>query len=204
MTQFIISALGSYGDVHPMIGLGTALAARGHGVKLITNPYFEDIVTGAGLELLPLGEREKYVELSRHPDLWHPIRGPKLVLKYMGGVAVRPLHDLAMAHIVPGETVYCAHALDLGGRVAAEKLGLPLASVDFAPGVIWSVYDSPRLKGALLGPRVPKWLKHTQFWMSDTLFVRPLIKGLNELRRDLGLPIVKRMYGKWLHDTDIT
>src|SRR5262245_42603890 len=204
MTQFIITALGSYGDVHPMVGLGIALAARGHHVKLITNPYFEDVVTGAGLELLSLGTREEYIELSQHPDLWHPIRGPKLVLTYMGGVAVRPLFKLAMEHFVQGETVFCAHALDLGCRIAAERLAAPVASIDLAPGVIWSVYDSPRLKGALLGPRVPKWLKHTQFWMSDILFVWPLMGGFNELRRELGLPIVKRLYSKWLHDTDLT
>ncbi len=47
--QFLLTALGSYGDVHPIVGLGTALAARGHRVKVITNPYFEDVVTGAGV-----------------------------------------------------------------------------------------------------------------------------------------------------------
>ena len=77
--QFIITALGSYGDVHPMVGLGVALAVRGHRVKIVTNPYFADVVTGAGLELLPVGTREGYVALSSHPDLWHPIRGPPAV-----------------------------------------------------------------------------------------------------------------------------
>ncbi|MGD9649148.1 MAG: glycosyltransferase, partial [Pirellulales bacterium] len=61
MTQFIISAIGSYGDVHPMIGLGTALAQRGHRVKLISNPYFADVIEAAGLELLPVGTRENYI-----------------------------------------------------------------------------------------------------------------------------------------------
>jgi rhamnosyltransferase subunit B len=154
--------------------------------------------------LLPLGTREEYIELTQHPDLWHPIRGPKLVLTYMGGAGVRPLFDLAMQNFVPDDTVYCAHTLDLGSRVAAEKLAAPVASVVLAPSTLWSVYDSPRLKGALLGPRVPKWLKQAQFWMSDTLFVLPLMRGLNDLRRELGLPRVKRVFGEWLHDTDMT
>ena len=84
---------------------------------------------------------------------------------------------------MPGETVFCAHALDLASRVAGEKLAAPVASVDFAPGMLWSLYDSPRLKGALLGPRVPRWLKRLQFWMSDRLFVLPLLgPQLNGLR----------------------
>ena len=85
MTQFLISAIGSYGDVHPMVGLGEALASRGHRVKLITNPYFADVVAAAGLELLPIGTREQYLELSQHPDLWHPMRGSKLVISEAAG-----------------------------------------------------------------------------------------------------------------------
>ncbi|MGE3244189.1 MAG: glycosyltransferase [Pirellulales bacterium] len=200
MTQFIISAIGSYGDVHPMIGLGTALAQRGHRVKLISNPYFADVIEAAGLELLPVGTRENYIELSQHPDLWHPIRGSKLVISKAAGGFVRPIYELVTDHYEPGETVLCAHALDLGSRVAAEKLAAPLVAVDFAPGMIWSVYDSPKLKGALTGPRVPIWVKRLQYWASDTLFVNPLIgKPLNGLRSELNLAPVRRVFSYWLH-----
>jgi UDP:flavonoid glycosyltransferase YjiC (YdhE family) len=71
--------------------------------------------------------------------------------------------------------------------------------------MLWSVYDSPRLKGAFTGPRVPKWLKQAQYWMSDRFFVQPLLGGqLNGLRRELGLAPVKRVFASWLHDTDMT
>lgn len=204
MTQFIISAIGSYGDVHPMIGLGAALARRGHRVKLITNPYFADLVHDAGLELLPIGTREQYLELTLHPDLWHPMRGVKLVLAHAAGGFLRPIYELVAEHYEPGETVLCAHALDLGSRVAAEELRLPLAAVDFAPGIIWSVHDSPRIKGAFSGPRVPQWLKRLQYWASDRLFVLPLVDTqLNGLRRELGLAPVRRVFGEFMHDCDL-
>jgi UDP:flavonoid glycosyltransferase YjiC (YdhE family) len=204
MAQFIISAIGSYGDVHPMIGLGEALARRGHRVKLISNPYFAEPIEQAGLELLPIGTREDYIELSQHPDLWHPIRGVKLVLSRAAAGFLRPIYDLVTEHFEPGETAICAHALDLGSRVASEQLAAPLACVDFAPGVIWSVYDSPRIKGALSGPGVPRWLKRMQYWISDALFVKPLVgKELNGLRREIGLPPVRRVFGQFLHQTDM-
>src|SRR4051794_27387769 len=98
MPQFLITALGSYGDVHPMVGVGSALAARGHRVKIVTNPYFEDVIAGAGLEIVPLGTRDEYAHLSRHPDLWHPVRGPKLVLTYASARKLRPLYDLLVAN----------------------------------------------------------------------------------------------------------
>lgn len=204
MPQFLITALGSYGDVHPMVGLGSALAARGHRVKIVTNPYFEDVVTGAGLELIPLGTREEYIQLSRHPDLWHPVRGPKLVLSYASARMLRPLYDQLAVNYVPGETVFCAHGMDLASRVAGEKLSAPVASIIFAPGLLWSLHDSPRLKGALLGPRVPKWLKRAQFWVSDRFFVLPLLgPQLNMLRRDLGLAPVRGVFFHWLFETDL-
>ena len=204
MPQFLITALGSYGDVHPMVGLGSALAARGHRVKVITNPYFEDVVTGAGLEMARLGTRDDYIRLSQHKDLWHPIRGPKLVLTYASARMLRPLYDELLRHYVPGETVFCAHAMDMASRVAGEKLNAPVASVVFAPGMVWTLFDSPRIKGALLGPRVPRWLKRAQVAVSETLFVTPLLAPqLNALRSELGLESVRRVLSGWLFASDM-
>jgi rhamnosyltransferase subunit B len=204
MTQFLITALGSYGDVHPMVGLGSALVARGHRAKIVTNPYFEDVVTGAGLELVPLGTRENYIELSQHPDLWHPIRGPKLVLSHASGQMLEPLYNLLVANYVPGETVFCPHVMDMASRVAAEQFAAPIASILFAPGVIWSLHDSPRLKGALLGPRVPRWLKHAQFWAADRWFMQPLLAPhINGLRKKLGQLPLKGIFNNWLFETDL-
>jgi rhamnosyltransferase subunit B len=204
MTQFLISAVGSYGDVHPMVGLAAALRERGHEVKLITNPYFADLAAEVGVELLAIGTREQYISLTQHPDLWHPIRGSKLVIAQAAGGFLRPIFDLVTANYVAGDTVLCAHALDLGSRVASEKLGAPLAAIDFAPGVIWSVHDSPRVKGAWSGPRVPKWFKRLQYWAADRLFVLPLVDAqLNGLRRELGLIPVRRVFGDFMHDCDL-
>jgi rhamnosyltransferase subunit B len=204
MPQFLITALGSYGDVHPMVGLGAALIARGHRVKIVTNPYFEHVVTGAGLEILSLGTREEYLRLSQHPDLWHPLRGPKLVLGYASGRMLRPLYNLLIANYIAGETVFCAHGMDLASRVAGEKLGAPVASILFAPGLLWTLHDSPRLKGALLGPMVPRWVKWFQFMVSDKFFIRPLLgPELNGLRGELGLAAVQRIFSRWLFASDL-
>jgi rhamnosyltransferase subunit B len=204
MAQFLITALGSYGDVHPMVGLGAALAARGHWVKIVTNPYFEDLVTDAGLEIVPLGTREEYVRLSQHPDLWHPLRGPKFVLGYISARKLRPLYDLLVANYVTGETVFCAHGLDLASRVIGEKLRAPVANILFAPGVLWSLHDSPRFKGALLSCGVPRWLKRFQFILADKFFIRPLLgPELNGLQAELGLPAVQRNFSEWLFSSDL-
>jgi UDP:flavonoid glycosyltransferase YjiC (YdhE family) len=205
--HFIITALGSYGDVHPMVGLGSALAGRGHRVQIVSNPYFEEVVTGAGLELLQFGTRDEYLQLSQHPDLWHPIRGPKFVLSHTAS-RVHVLYDLIVRQRTTGETVFCAHPLDLASRVIGEKFLAPVASVDLAPGMLWSVYDSPRLKGSWLGPwlgpGIPRWLKRLQFWFADATVAQSLLgPSLNDLRHKLGLPPARQIFSRWLHSTDL-
>jgi UDP:flavonoid glycosyltransferase YjiC (YdhE family) len=206
--HFIITGLGSYGDVHPMVGLGTALAARGHRVQIVSNPYFEDVITGAGLELLSFGTRDEYIELSQHPDLWHPIRGPKFVLTHTAS-RLHVLYKLIVDHSTAGETVLCAHPLDLASRVIGEKFHSPVASIDLAPGMLWSLYDSPRLKGSWispwLGPGVPRWFKRLQFWFADAMVAQSLLGGpLNKLRQEIGLPPASHIFTQWLHSTDLT
>ena len=204
MTQFLITALGSYGDVHPMVGLGAALAARGHRVKIVTNPYFEEVVARAGLGFVPFGEREDYVRLSEHPDLWHPRRGPRMVLTYVSSDKLRPLYDLLKAAYTAGDTVFCAHTMDMASRTLGEQLGAPCASVVFAPSVLWSAHNTPRFKGALLGPRVPRWLKQLQFKVADYVVTRRVLgPEINRLRRELQLTPVTKIFGEWLFGGDL-
>jgi hypothetical protein len=77
--HYIISALGSSGDVHPMVGLGACLAQRGHRVTLLASVYFEPLITGAGLELVSADQPGEFEESVHDPDLWHPRRGPMLM-----------------------------------------------------------------------------------------------------------------------------
>ncbi len=204
MAKFIITAVGSYGDVHPMVGLGAALAERGHRVQIATNPYFDEVVAEAGLELLPLSTREKYGQLAQHPQIWHRVRGPLLVIKWISGHLIRPLYELVRDNYTPGETVLCAHPLDFASRTAAEKLAAPIAAIDNTPAVLWSAYDSPRRVGTVIGGRwVPAWFKRWQFRAADRVVGRMVRRPLGELRRELGLPPVKHVFSRWLHQTDL-
>ena len=98
-----------------------------------------------------------------------------MVLGYASARMLRPLYDALIENYVPGDTVFCAHGMDLASRVAGEKLKAPVASILFAPGLLWSMHDSPRLKGAMIGEGVPRWLKRFQFTLSDKFFIRPLL-----------------------------
>ena len=71
--------VGSAGDVHPFVGIGIALKARGHEVSIITNPHFSPVVTRAGLRLVPFGTVDQFDRLTKQPDLWHRDRGMRVI-----------------------------------------------------------------------------------------------------------------------------
>jgi rhamnosyltransferase subunit B len=52
----LLVPVGSHGDVHPFLGLGHALRARGHRVTFLINEYFGPLVRGLGFEMVQLGE----------------------------------------------------------------------------------------------------------------------------------------------------
>ncbi|MCA9229792.1 MAG: glycosyltransferase [Planctomycetales bacterium] len=193
-----MTALGSYGDVHPIIGLGTALRARGHEVFVISNPYFQTIIESAGLKLLPLGTEEEYEALARHKDLWDPFRGPQFVLRSSIEMGLRPIYRLLEANCLPGETVLVAHCLDMTSRIFQEKHGVPLASVHFAPVGLRSFHQSAKMFGMIMADWTPRWFRKAQYWMADRMFIDPILGGqINGLRGELGLPPVSGIMRQW-------
>ncbi len=195
--RFLISALGSYGDVHPMLGLGSALSQRGHQVSVITNPHFQPLVESVPLDFIPLGTAEQYDQLAHHPDLWNPLRGPKLVMRTAMADSLRDLYRIVHEQVVPGETVLVAHCLDLASRIHQEKYGTPMASVHFAPVGLRSFYESPQMYWMLMQSWLPRWFRRFQYWLADKVVDQVVCPELNGLCGELGLPPVRRVMHQW-------
>ena len=70
--KILITAIGSSGDVNPLIAVGLSLKRRGHGVVMLVNPYFEVQTLDVGLDYLPLGEPMDLRQIAEMPELMHP------------------------------------------------------------------------------------------------------------------------------------
>lgn len=184
----LMTAFGSYGDVHPIAGLGDALAKRGHTVTMIANPHFRSVVESAGAELVPLGTVEEYREMTNDPDLWHPTRGPMLVLEIAIVKYLRDVYRLIEKNHRAGETVLVSHPLDLASRVFQEAHSVPLANAILSPVSFRSLHQTPKMTMMLSSGWTPRWLRQFQFWLADKLVVdRRLSPEVNALRQELGL-----------------
>ena len=196
--NILLLPIGSAGDVHPFMGLGLALQARGHRVLLATNGHFAPLAERAGLDFAELGAAGEFEDVLNNPDLWHPTKGFRLVTEGMLRL-LRPVYEFVVDQYVPGETVVLAAALALGARIAHEKLGVPLATVQLQPAVFRSVHEGPIYSSRIsMAGRRPQWLKRFGYWMIDTMVVdRLLAAPTNAFRAELGLPPVRRLFQSW-------
>ena len=201
--HFLVSALGSAGDVHPFIAISQALRERGHEVEMIALAPFEARVVRAGIGFRRLGTVDDYQQMVARPELWQPRRGGRLLLAQL----LRRLpesHAATLAALRPGATVLVGSTLSWGMRLAQEQSGLPGATVHLSPFVLPSATCPPVWPGGIDLSWVPaRWLRMLQHAI-DRWILDPLITpDLNRLRDDLGLPPVRRVMSHWMHSPDL-
>jgi UDP:flavonoid glycosyltransferase YjiC (YdhE family) len=195
----LLVPFGSHGDVHPFVGLGQALRARGHRVTFLINDYFGGLVRGLGFEMVPLGEADHFATTMRDPDIWHPRRAfsvvAREVLKYtrLTFDGIREMHRT-------GTTVVVGATLAFGVGLAHEVLGLPTVTAHLQPAVFHSDHETPVYPGLGAACWAPRWFKRPFFDMIYGRFVEPQIApGLNAIRTELGLPPVRDVMRRWIH-----
>lgn len=196
--QALMTALGSYGDVHPLIGLGIALQQRGHRVSLIANPHFQPLIESSGLGCIPLGTEDEYHRLADSEKLWHSIRGPMFLMQEAMAGLLRRIYTNYEEHYRAGETLLVAHPLDMAGRIFQEKHGAPLASLHLSPVGLRSFTDPPIMLASGRDAWFPPWLRKSMYWMVDRLAVDRIVGSeVNALRRELAMPPVTGILRDW-------
>jgi len=199
----------SAGDVFPFLALGHTLATRGHDVTLAGPQAFASLIRAQGLQFEELAPRERVVRPSLgtyfHPARFLSLATAPLMRKWRklaraSTVAplVRPVYDLIARRNIPGQTVVVASGHLLGARIAHDHLGVPLATVHLSPYVFRSVHDSPITPPLRFPNWWPRWAKRTGYRLLDAMVLDPLLAGeINRLRREIGLPQVRRVFHHW-------
>jgi len=199
MAHFLLTPVGSSGDVHPFVGVGRALRERGHDVTLLTAEPFRRISERAGLHFVATQSEEAFDRLTKHPDLWHSRHGLTLVLQTLASVMRSDYPRIAEAY-QPGRTVLVGHALSFATRVFEEVNGAPAATLHLAPSIFRSDYQRPTQAPGADPSTLPMWVKRTMWWLIDRWLIDPhVVPELNRWRHELGLQPVSRVFKAWLH-----
>jgi UDP:flavonoid glycosyltransferase YjiC (YdhE family) len=194
----LLLAIGSHGDVHPFVGLGMRLRARGHAVTVAANEMFEPLVKRAGLGFAQIGAADDYIKLAQDPALWSRTKAFQTVMQRGVLPSVRPMYDLCMNFASKGNSIIAGSSLALGMRLAEEKLKQPMTLIHLAPAIIRTVHNFPVLPGTPIRAWMPSFLKRFVYFVADYLIIDPTLKkSVNEIRKDIGLPALKTSVWAW-------
>ncbi|WP_333571139.1 glycosyltransferase [Sphingomonas sp.] len=193
--RVVLATLGTLGDVHPFIALALGMQARGH------TPVF------AGAEAVrPIAER--------HGIEFHPIRpdGPQLLADTgmdegqitramatdFGFVIDRvlvPYAEVTLADLKPvvaGAELVLASSFSIHARIAAQAVGVPLATALLQPITLLSAEDPPVLtRGETALVTLRRWFGPGAVRPLLRLAERAYAKGLKPfvaLRKAAGAP----------------
>jgi rhamnosyltransferase subunit B len=184
--RIVLTAAGSTGDIHPMIGIGRGLRERGHDVIIVGEDGFRAASEGAGLGFVVTEAAFIFHQLARE-QWWHtPERMPEIHRALTA--AIRLDLDAIARACESSRTLLVSHALCLTGRLWEDLHGAPAATVHLSP---WSA-SAAWCGEASDADETPR--------LADQLLAEACVApAVNEVRSDLGLPPVSGIFTSWAH-----
>ncbi|MDI1245252.1 MAG: glycosyltransferase, partial [Rhodoferax sp.] len=200
--RILISTAGSHGDVLPFVALSRKFAALGHEVIFYANPFFRAYAMDAAIRFVPISTVDKYSSLFAELADGNSSRAFKRVAREYAEICSE-YYRAMKSDVILGETIAVGNSLLFAHRLLRETDGIPCATVHLAPSVFRSNISPPRLVSNWIDSRTPTLLKHMAWWMLDKFFYDPSFTApLNNLRFELGLPRLERIFRSWIHEAD--
>jgi rhamnosyltransferase subunit B len=196
--RIIVIAIGTAGDVHPLLGLSRTFANNGHKVLFCTSPVFSSVVERYGLRFLPLGTVEQYRSTVDDPNLWKARTSLKVL---WAGVArtIRPLFDL-MAAEVDRNTIIAGHPWAFGARFFQEKYAVPMVTLQVSPSTFLSAKKPPIHKQLNIPMFLPYAVRAGLLWaLEHGVLDQVCGPDINRMRAQLGLRPVRRIMSHWMY-----
>ena len=188
--KIILAPFGTSGDVNPFVGIGVHLRERGHRVIVIANEHYSSLVEAEGLDFVACGSEEEYRRLIDHPDMWDSQKS--LPLLYGAILEKTPeLCELIADHYEPGSTVLAAPSINIGARLAHDKLGVPFAGVVLNPILLRSIYSPGRSPLLQIPSWMGRWGVRLAYRVIHRKYEQMIGEPLNRIRASMELPPVR-------------
>ena len=188
--RIVLSNIGSYGDVHPLIAIALEMKRRGHTPVMALPELYRPKIEPIGMEFRPVRPDIDPANTAMIEMIYDVKHGTERGLRgFLFPVLRQTYDDLLDAATTPARAdLLLLGELNYAGPLVAEATGIPWASYVLAPLSFFSAFDPPvlppypRLARADRTPGMGRMMKRlarrtTRNWPEP----------IYELRRELGL-----------------
>lgn len=179
MSTILIIAIGSQGDVAPLVGAGVRLQLAGHDVSIAAYRRFAPLISKAGLTFRALAEPGDGAETA-------DINVTKELAAFLAPSGMRAQGEALLETLldVPADIVLLSPFAELAGHPLAEAKGIPSVGMRLQPLSATASYPPTFLGGWTAGSAGNRLAARGGAWAIDRVY-GSVIAGF---RRDLGLP----------------
>jgi sterol 3beta-glucosyltransferase len=202
--RVVIAAVGSTGDVRPMVALGAGLRAAGHDVRVATHAHFQPLVEARGLEFRPVaGDPIGELSTSAGREWLASGANPVGFARFLADMARQLAADITRDCLAAARDCDAIISSLLGTVLVwqvGEKLGIPVIPGYLQPRTPTSYYPDlffpelfPATEGYEARPGAALRLyHHLSYRAVEWVAWRYLREPINRGRRLIGLSNLRR------------
>ena len=188
--RIVLSNIGTYGDIHPLVAIALELKRRGHAPVMALPAVYEPRIKPLGLEFRTVRPNIDPGNSLLVEMVYDVKKGTETGLREFLFPALRQTYDdlLAAATTPARADLLLLGELNYAGPIVAEVTGIPWASYVLAPFSFFSAFDPPVLPPYPRLARADKLAGMGRAMKRLARFAtRKWPEPVYELRRELGL-----------------
>ena len=186
--RFLLSAIGSRGEVQPLLALAVELKSLGHVPSIAVPPNFAELIESYGVACIPVGPDVRKLTGGTAPA--KAVKPSSAQMQQMAEQMVRYQCQVLMEAAQNADVIVGVGALSIASPSVAEARGLPYVYATYCPQTLPSPDHPPPKAGGHYAQTLPG-IVNRLLWMADERsFNKRFLKTLNEERAKLGLTAV--------------
>lgn len=188
MARILIHAFGSYGDIHPYMGLALELKRRGHEPVIATSPIYRQKIESEGIAFRAIRPDLPRIDRELMRQVFDRRKGTEFIFRHILMPNLRDSYE-DLAAVAESPDVIITHPVAFAGPLLARVRGIPWISTVLAPASFMSADDPPAF-GGLPFPEFVSQLGrgfHRAFYALADRMSRSWLGPYRELEAELGL-----------------
>ncbi len=188
MARILIHAFGSYGDIHPYMGLALELRRRGHEPVIATSPIYRQKIEAEGIAFRAIRPDLPRIDRELMRQVFDRRKGTEFIFRHILMPNLRDSYQ-DLAAVAGDPDVVITHPVAFAGPLLARVRGIPWVSTVLAPASFMSAYDPPAFGGLPFPEFVSRLGRgfHRAFYAVADRMSRSWLGAYRKLEAELGL-----------------